>query len=165
MAAISMNKPKHVIQTSISSPIDSIIIQATDKGVSYVGFYPPTQHPQISIEQVTNKHIIECAKQLAQYFNKQRESFSLSLDTQGTAFQQSVWQALMMVPFGQTQSYSDIANALNNPKAVRAVGAANGKNPISIIVPCHRIIGASGKLTGYAGGLERKEWLLKHEGI
>jgi len=165
MAAISMNKPKHVIQTSISSPIDSIIIQATEKGVSYVGFYPPTQHPQISIEYVTNQHIIECAKQLAQYFNKQRENFSLSLDTQGTAFQKSVWQALMTVPFGQTQSYSDIANALNNPKAVRAVGAANGKNPISIIVPCHRIIGASGKLTGYAGGLERKEWLLKHEGI
>ncbi|WP_394189965.1 methylated-DNA--[protein]-cysteine S-methyltransferase [Pseudoalteromonas atlantica] len=160
-----MNKPKHIIQTSISSPIDSIIIQATDEGVSYVGFYPPTQHPQISIEHVTNQHIIECAKQLAQYFNKQRESFSLSLDTQGTAFQKSVWQALMTVPFGQTQSYSDIANALNNPKAVRAVGAANGKNPISIIVPCHRIIGASGKLTGYAGGLERKEWLLKHEGI
>lgn len=160
-----MNKATHTIQTQIDSPLDNVIIQATDKGISYVGFYPPAHYREINIEQVTNPHIIECAKQLEQYFNKQRQSFSLTLDTQGTQFQQAVWQALMAVPFGQTQSYSDIAVALNNPKAVRAVGAANGKNPISIIVPCHRIIGASGKLTGYAGGLKRKEWLLKHEGI
>ncbi|MDN3379831.1 MULTISPECIES: methylated-DNA--[protein]-cysteine S-methyltransferase [unclassified Pseudoalteromonas] len=160
-----MNKATHTIQTQIDSPLENVIIQATDKGVSYVGFYPPAHYREIKIEQITNPHIIECAKQLGQYFNKQRQSFSLTLDTQGTEFQQAVWQALMAVPFGQTQSYSDIAIALNNPKAVRAVGAANGKNPISIIVPCHRIIGASGKLTGYAGGLKRKEWLLKHEGI
>ena len=89
----------------------------------------------------------------------------MPLDTQGTPFQNGVWQALLSVPFGKTMTYGDIAKQLNNPKAVRAVGAANGKNPISIIVPCHRIIGANSKLTGYAGGLERKSWLLKHEGI
>ncbi len=165
MATTYMNTTPHTMQTQITSPLDNVIIQATTKGVSYVGFYPPTQYPETSIEQVTNLHILECAKQLEQYFNKQRQSFSLSLDTQGTEFQQAVWQALIAVPYGKTQSYSDIAIALNNPKAVRAVGAANGKNPISIIVPCHRIIGASGKLTGYAGGLKRKQWLLEHEGI
>jgi len=92
-------------------------------------------------------------------------TFDVPLDTNGTVFQQSVWQALLTVPFGQSQTYGYIANQLNNPKAVRAVGAANGKNPISIIVPCHRIIGANAKLTGYAGGLDRKLWLLKHEGL
>ena len=87
------------------------------------------------------------------------------MDTKGTEFQKSVWNALLDVPYGKTNTYGDIAHALNNPKAVRAVGAANGKNPISIIVPCHRIIGANATLTGYAGGLERKRWLLKHEGV
>jgi methylated-DNA-[protein]-cysteine S-methyltransferase len=82
----------------------------------------------------------------------------------GTAFQQRVWQQLLTVPYGQTVSYQEIANALGNPKAVRAVGAANGQNPISIIAPCHRIIGSNGALIGYGGGLWRKEWLLKHEG-
>jgi len=165
MAAIGMTETSKITQTHISSPLDNIIIQGTELGVSYVGFNPPNMYPDVPYEQITNLHIIECAKQLKQYFNKQRDTFSLSLDTQGTVFQKAVWQALLKVPFGQTQSYSDIAMALNNPKAVRAVGAANGKNPISIIVPCHRIIGANGKLTGYAGGVERKLWLLKHEGV
>jgi len=154
-----------IIQTSISSPIDDIIIQATDKGVSYVGFYPPVQYPHTPFEQVTNKAVLICAVQLNEYFAKSRTTFDVPLDTTGTVFQQSVWQALLTVPFGQSQTYGYIANQLNNPKAVRAVGAANGKNPISIIVPCHRIIGANAKLTGYAGGLDRKLWLLKHEGL
>ena len=154
-----------IIQTSISSPIDDIIIQATEKGVSYVGFYPPVEHPHTPFEQVTNKAVLICAAQLNEYFAKKRTMFDVPLDTSGTVFQQSVWQALLTVPFGQSQTYGYIANQLNNPKAVRAVGAANGKNPISIIVPCHRIIGANAKLTGYAGGLDRKLWLLKHEGL
>ncbi len=154
-----------IIQTSISSPIDDIIIQATDKGVSYVGFYPPVEHPHTPFERVTNKAVLICAAQLNEYFAKKRTTFDVPFDTKGTVFQQSVWQALLTVPFGQSQTYGYIANQLNNPKAVRAVGAANGKNPISIIVPCHRIIGANAKLTGYAGGLDRKRWLLKHEGL
>ncbi|MEL0602916.1 MULTISPECIES: methylated-DNA--[protein]-cysteine S-methyltransferase [Pseudoalteromonas] len=154
-----------IIQTAISSPIDDVIIQATENGVSYVGFYPKTHYTHTPIEQVTNVPALICAKQLNEYFNGRRTTFNVPLDTHGTPFQNSVWQALLSVPFGKTSTYGDIARLLNNPKAVRAVGAANGKNPISIIVPCHRIIGANAKLTGYAGGLARKQWLLKHEGL
>ncbi len=160
MAAIIMS----IVQIKIASPLDDIIIQATEQGVSYVGFYPTKEYPEQILKDVNNIHIHQCISQLDEYFNDTRRTFTINLDTKGTDFQKSVWQALLNVPFGQVQSYSDIARAIGNPKAVRAVGAANGKNPISIIVPCHRIIGASGKLTGYAGGLERKQWLLKHEG-
>lgn len=161
MAAINMT----LMQTKIPSPIDDIIIQGSEQGVSYVGFYPVVECPETPITKVEQPHILNCAAQLNEYFAGKRTDFDVTLATQGTAFQQAVWHALTAVPFGHTQSYSDIANALSNPKAVRAVGAANGKNPISIIVPCHRIIGANGKLTGYAGGLDRKQWLLEHEGI
>ena len=161
MAAIIMS----IVQIKIASPLDDIIIQATEQGVSYVGFYPAKEYPEQILKDVNNIHIHQCISQLDEYFNDTRRTFTINLDTKGTDFQKGVWQALLNVPFGQVQSYSDIARAIGNPKAVRAVGAANGKNPISIIVPCHRIIGASGKLTGYAGGLERKQWLLKHEGI
>lgn len=102
--------------------------------------------------------------QLREYFQSGRRDFDLPLEMEGTDFQQSVWNQLLTVDFGVTVSYMDIANALEKPKAIRAVGAANGQNPISVIVPCHRIIGSNGKLTGYGGGLWRKEWLLKHEG-
>lgn len=161
MAAANMT----IIQTRIPSPIDEIIIQGNQHGVSYVGFYPVIECSETPFSDVEQPHILNCAAQLNDYFAGKRTTFDVTLATHGTAFQQAVWQALTAVPFGQTQSYSDIAHALNNPKAVRAVGTANGKNPISIIVPCHRIIGANGKLTGYAGGLERKQWLLEHEGI
>lgn len=103
-------------------------------------------------------------EQMAGYFAGERTVFTVPLHFVGTEFQQRVWQQLLTVPYGQTVSYQAIANALGNPKAVRAVGAANGQNPISIIAPCHRIIGSNGALTGYGGGLWRKEWLLKHEG-
>jgi methylated-DNA-[protein]-cysteine S-methyltransferase len=103
-------------------------------------------------------------EQLEEYFAGNRQTFTLPLKQAGTAFQQSVWQALQEIPFGQICSYSDIANAIGKPKAVRAVGAANGRNNIAIVIPCHRVIGANGTLTGYAGGLERKEILLKLEG-
>ncbi|MGO2012655.1 methylated-DNA--[protein]-cysteine S-methyltransferase [Pseudoalteromonas sp. AOP31-A2-14] len=161
MAAIIMK----VLQTQLSSPIGNIIIQANDEGISYVGFYPPKNYPEFPLTQIKNKHVLTCVKQLSEYFVGTRQVFSITLATQGTPFQHAVWQALLSVPFGITKTYGDIATSLSNPKAVRAVGAANGKNPISIIVPCHRIIGADGKLTGYAGGLERKHWLLEHEGI
>ena len=152
-----------IIETVLPSPIDDIIIQASDKGVCYVGFYPPNRYSITPLNKVTNVHILQCVAQLREYFAKTRTHFELSLDTKGTAFQQSVWQALCSVPYGKVATYKDIAEQLSNPKAIRAVGAANGKNPISIIVPCHRIIGANNKLTGYAGGLERKQWLLEHE--
>jgi methylated-DNA-[protein]-cysteine S-methyltransferase len=105
----------------------------------------------------------QAAGQLAQYFGGKRQTFDLPLAASGTVFQQQVWQQLIRIPFGQTQSYGELAQHLGNKNAMRAVGAANGRNPIAIIVPCHRVIGADGKLTGYAGGLDRKVWLLQHE--
>jgi methylated-DNA-[protein]-cysteine S-methyltransferase len=100
---------------------------------------------------------------LAEYFEGKRRSFSLKLDPIGTKFQNDVWQALLAIPFGETRSYGQLAKQLGNPQASRAVGAANGKNPISIVVPCHRVIGSSGKLTGFAGGLRAKAHLLELE--
>lgn len=108
-------------------------------------------------------HLTQACTELNQYFAGQRRQFSLQLDPSGTRFQQQVWQALCAIPFAHSCSYAAIANHLQNPKAVRAVGAANGRNPIAIVVPCHRVIGANGSLTGYAGGLNRKMWLLQHE--
>ncbi|KGT47804.1 MULTISPECIES: methylated-DNA--[protein]-cysteine S-methyltransferase [Acinetobacter] len=108
--------------------------------------------------------ILKLAKQqLEEYFTGQRTSFEVPLDFAGTPFQKSVWQALLNIPYGETRTYRDIALEIGNPKAVRAVGAANGRNPISIIAPCHRVIGTNGTLVGFAGGLERKEILLNIE--
>lgn len=107
--------------------------------------------------------VAACLAQLDEYFKGKRRDFSLNLKPEGTAFQQAVWQQLMAVRYGQTASYLDIARRIGNEKAVRAVGAANGQNPIVIVVPCHRIVGSNGQLTGYGGGLWRKAWLLKHE--
>ncbi|WP_404344109.1 methylated-DNA--[protein]-cysteine S-methyltransferase [Pseudoalteromonas mariniglutinosa] len=152
-------------QVIMPSPMADIIIQGTERGVCYLGFYPLQQLATSPLSATTHQSILLCIEQLNEYFAKQRQEFTVPLDTQGTPFQQAVWQALSDVPFGTVKSYGDIARTINKPKAVRAVGAANGKNPISIIVPCHRIIGANGKLTGYAGGIERKQWLLTHEGI
>jgi methylated-DNA-[protein]-cysteine S-methyltransferase len=115
-------------------------------------------------EAPDNPILLRTARQLQEYFAGTRSQFDLELDFVGTAFQKKVWQALLTIPFGQTRSYSEIAQQIGNPSAVRAVGAANGKNPISIVAPCHRVIGASGKLTGFAGGLEAKERLLTLEG-
>ncbi|MCT6700255.1 methylated-DNA--[protein]-cysteine S-methyltransferase [Rheinheimera sp. 4Y26] len=109
------------------------------------------------------QHLQQALKQLKEYFAGQRTCFSLPLAATGTAFQQQVWQALLHIPYGQSCSYGAIADFIQNPKAVRAVGAANGRNPLAIVVPCHRVIGNNGSLTGYAGGLGRKVWLLQHE--
>ena len=108
-----------------------------------------------------NPILLEAERQLQEYFAGTRTSFSLPLDFSGTDFQKSVWHALLTIPYGETRSYGDIARQLGNDRAVRAVGAANGKNPISIIAPCHRVIGSSGQLTGFAGGLENKALLLE----
>lgn len=105
----------------------------------------------------------EAAEQLEQFFRGDRQEFDLLLDPAGTPFQQQVWQALRQIPYGETRSYAQIATVLGSPTATRAVGAANGRNPIGIVVPCHRVIGADGSLTGYAGGMANKRWLLDHE--
>ncbi|WP_180162538.1 methylated-DNA--[protein]-cysteine S-methyltransferase [Acinetobacter sp. YH12069] len=113
------------------------------------------------VEDLKHPILLKTAQQLNEYFAGKRQQFDLPLDFEGTAFQQQVWQALLTIPFGETRSYKQIAEQIGNVKAVRAVGAANGKNPISIIAPCHRVVGANGKLVGFAGGLENKEILLK----
>ncbi|MGF1700468.1 methylated-DNA--[protein]-cysteine S-methyltransferase [Photobacterium makurazakiensis] len=142
----------------INSPIGWLNIIADDKSVSMIEFDAQPHQPQ-SPNTMTKR----CCDQLAEYFAGERTGFDVPLNMQGTDFQRTVWQALNSVGYGETCSYGDIANLIGNPKAVRAVGAANGKNPIPIIVPCHRVIGSSGKLTGYAGGLDMKVWLLAHE--
>ena len=115
------------------------------------------------IEDPQHPILLKTVQQLNEYFQGKRQKFDLPLDFEGTEFQQKVWQALLTIPFGETRSYKQIAEQVGNVKAVRAVGAANGKNPISIIAPCHRVVGANGKLVGFAGGLENKNILLKIE--
>jgi methylated-DNA-[protein]-cysteine S-methyltransferase len=109
--------------------------------------------------------LVETERQLKEYFAGKRQEFSLPLDMNGTPFQKSVWEALLAIPFGETRSYGQLARQLGRPSAMRAVGAANGRNPLSIVVPCHRVIGSSGKLIGFAGGLETKAQLLKMESL
>ena len=108
-------------------------------------------------------NLTDAAKQLQDYFAGNRKEFSLKLNPKGTDFQSKVWKALIEIPFGKTVSYMDLSKQLGDVKAIRAVAAANGKNPIWIVIPCHRVIGSDGSLTGYAGGLHRKKWLLDHE--
>jgi len=115
-------------------------------------------------EDQTDPALTACASQLGEYFAGKRRSFDLPLSPSGTPFQKSVWATLATIPYGELRSYRDIARSLNNPKAVRAVGAANGRNPLPIVVPCHRVIGSDGSLTGFAGGLEAKQVLLRLEG-
>ncbi len=142
----------------IDSPLGAVKISANHSGITEVAFVSHSgQAAEPSMLTET------AAAQLTAYFAGRLAQFSLPLAASGTAFQQQVWQALGKVPFASTCSYADIARHIANPKAVRAVGAANGRNPIAIVVPCHRVIGANGTLTGYAGGLEKKAWLLKHE--
>ena len=115
------------------------------------------------IEEVSHPILLNTQQQLIEYFSGQRKVFDIPLDFEGTDFQKKVWSALLTIPYGETRSYKQIAQQLGNEKAVRAVGAANGKNPISIIAPCHRVIGAGGALVGFAGGLDKKEILLRLE--
>jgi methylated-DNA-[protein]-cysteine S-methyltransferase len=139
-------------------------LQANDDGMLGAWFETQTTQPE-NLGEYVEDHLIlgDVITQLDEYFSGQRKIFNIPLSANGTEFQIKVWQALTTIPYGQTWSYQDLANAINNPKAVRAVGLANGKNPISIIVPCHRVIGKNGKLTGYAGGVERKAQLLELE--
>ncbi|WP_242144699.1 MULTISPECIES: methylated-DNA--[protein]-cysteine S-methyltransferase [unclassified Bacillus cereus group] len=141
------------------SEVGLLEVTANEKGITSILFVEEQgeENPNVVVEQ--------CIAELDEYFNQKRTVFSVPLSAEGTAFQQKVWEALYTIPYGTSASYLDIAKKIGNQKAVRAIGGANSRNPISIIVPCHRIIGKSGKLVGYAGGLWRKEWLLKHEGI
>ena len=147
-------------QTTLETPIGALLIQATDHGLCYVGFDMSRAQSGLSCN---NDLLNQALYQLQQYFDGTRQTFDVAIDVAGTDFQNQVWNALTTIGYATTCSYGDIAKLLNNPNAVRAVGAANGKNPISIIVPCHRVIGSNGTLTGYAGGVDKKQWLLAFE--
>lgn len=142
-----------------SSPIGLIEVTGNEEGILGVYFMDikkktsATPHPCLK----------ECIYQLDEYFKGIRREFGLKLNPKGTAFQEKVWSKLLTVPYGKTASYLDISKLIGDVKATRAVGNANGSNPISVIIPCHRVIGVSGKLVGYGGGIKRKEWLLNHE--
>ncbi|MEF1291353.1 methylated-DNA--[protein]-cysteine S-methyltransferase [Vibrio sp. M260118] len=150
--------------TYYPSPFGEMTLQADEQGLLGAWFEIHTTKPEILGQYVENDPILtQAIKQLEEYFSGQRKTFDLPVSAIGTEFQNKVWHALTTIPYGETWSYQDLANAIGNPKAVRAVGLANGKNPVSVIVPCHRVIGKSGKLTGYAGGVETKAKLLELE--
>jgi methylated-DNA-[protein]-cysteine S-methyltransferase len=151
---------------TIESPVGELKLVASDKGLVAILWENDSPRRVRLSELVANeKHpvLVETERQLNEYFAGKRKAFSVALDMRGTRFQQDVWAALLAIPFGETRSYGQLAKQLGNPRASRAVGAANGKNPVSIIVPCHRVIGSSGKLTGFAGGLDTKAHLLSLE--
>jgi methylated-DNA-[protein]-cysteine S-methyltransferase len=150
------------------SPVGRLKLVASDRGLVAILWDADKKAERIPLpaSRRLDRHpvLVETERQLKEYFSGRRRRFSLKLDLHGTPFQNRVWRALLKIPFGETRTYGEIARQLGHPNAARAVGAANGKNPISIIAPCHRLIGSSGKLHGFAGGLKAKADLLKHEG-
>ena len=167
-----MKFDKSTVQTSVQSPLGNIFIAATDSGLTGLWFtenqrYLPSERdgPSAWPEDPEHPVLRQARQQLSEYFAGQRSHFDVPLDLAcGTGFQQSVWQALLDIPPGQTVSYGEVSRRIGNPAAVRAVGGAVGRNPVSIIVPCHRVMGSNGSLTGYGGGLDRKTALLRLEG-
>jgi methylated-DNA-[protein]-cysteine S-methyltransferase len=147
---------------TIQSPVGPLRLFA--RGDELTALHLPSSDAPDEERTRTSDVLAAAADQLREYFAGHRRDFDLPLAPQGTGFQQRVWTALLTIPFGQTRSYGQIAAAIGRPAASRAVGAANGRNPIAIIIPCHRVIGSSGELTGYGGGLPTKRWLLGHEG-
>ncbi|APW42037.1 methylated-DNA--[protein]-cysteine S-methyltransferase [Rhodoferax saidenbachensis] len=154
------------VQSSTASPLGPMLLAASDAGLAGVWFHDQKHLPNSTAWPVQAQHpvLLRAAKQLQEYFAGQRQVFDLPLDLRGgTAFQQSVWQALLQITPGDTTSYGVLSTRIHKPLAVRAVGAAVGRNPLSVIVPCHRVLGADGSLTGYAAGLPRKQALLQLE--
>jgi methylated-DNA-[protein]-cysteine S-methyltransferase len=167
MTRINRDTRKRYVSRTVDSPIGRLKLVATDEGLAAILWQ--TDRPgrvRLNIEAEDAKHpvLVETARQLDEYFAGKRKTFALELDFAGTPFQRKVWQALLTIPFGETRSYGQIARQIGNPDAVRAVGAANGRNPVAIVAPCHRVIGSTGKLTGFAGGLDVKAQLLALEG-
>jgi methylated-DNA-[protein]-cysteine S-methyltransferase len=153
-------------QTTINTPLGTLLLARTANGLAGVWFEGQKHHPDpLTVARRPDDALLRrAADQLHAYFAGETLAFDVPLDLQGTPFQRRVWQALLAIPGGETRSYGEIAQALGSAAAVRAVGGAVGRNPASVIVPCHRVIGSDGSLTGYAGGVERKRALLKLEG-
>jgi methylated-DNA-[protein]-cysteine S-methyltransferase len=158
------------VRCLMDSPLGRLKLVAADEGLTGVYFPDHRREPDLHVRDVERHPVLELArKEIAEYFAQKRTRFETPLAPpsvrRGTDFQHAVWNALLTIPFGETRSYGDLARLIGRPSAVRALGAANGLNPISILVPCHRVVGADGTLTGYAGGIETKRWLLAHEGL
>jgi methylated-DNA-[protein]-cysteine S-methyltransferase len=162
-----------IVFDTIPSPVGALLISADGEGLTGVSF-EEERHPRrrtddwIDVADATGRAVEilrETRRQLEEYFVGERREFDLPLAVVGTPFQRMVWEQLRRIPFGEAISYLELARRLGSAKAVRAVGGANGRNPIPIIVPCHRVLGADGSLTGFGGGIERKRWLLHHEGV
>lgn len=145
------------------SPLGTIEIDGSQKGICSVSFLEREEAGKVKESPCLTYEMRECKRQLKEYFRGERKKFDIKLVLEGTEFQKKVWNALCRVPYGQTASYKEIAEKIENPKSVRAVGGANNKNRLVIVIPCHRVIGSDGKMTGYAAGIWRKEWLLNHE--
>ena len=163
----SMKMKDELVCTRFESPLGTMLLAASDAGLAGVWFEGQRYEPEDMPWREAPQHPVlrQASQQLREYFDGKRTAFDLPLDlTHGTPFQQSVWQALLAIPPGATTSYSELGRRLGRPQAARAVGAAVGRNPVSIVVPCHRVLGTAGSLTGYAGGLERKTALLELEG-
>lgn len=150
--------------TTLDTPVGELLLTANETALTGVYFADRHERKAAWVAAPEQAVLVLAATQLMEYFASKRDSFELPLAMSGTEFQRQVWQGLRAIPYGETRSYADIAKAIDRPLAVRAVGAANGANPISIIVPCHRVVGSNGRLTGYAGGMERKQQLLALEG-
>ncbi len=145
----------------ISTPVGNLEITADQEAITQISVVKNAKAQKGDVPQ----HVRLCIQQLQEYFDGRRKDFDLPLRFTGTQFQEKVWKELQAIPYGKTRSYGDMAKRLRKPGASRAVGGANNKNPLMIVVPCHRVIGSTGSLVGYAGGLDKKEWLLKHEGV
>jgi methylated-DNA-[protein]-cysteine S-methyltransferase len=152
---------------TVESPVGRLLLTSDGHALTGLHFSTPKQ-PKPKTDWVQNSGadlLRAAARQLREYFAGTRQQFDLPLQPEGTEFQRRVWRALTEIPFGETLSYGQLARHIENPNASRAVGLANGRNPIAVIIPCHRVIGADGSLTGFGGGLARKQWLLEHEGL
>ncbi|MDB9960812.1 methylated-DNA--[protein]-cysteine S-methyltransferase [Oceanihabitans sp.] len=143
----------------INSPLGVTKIVGDDRGIASV----TVLNSEEKITDIIPQELEDCVDQLKEYFQGERQQFNFQINPKGTEFQKRVWQKLLSIPFGKTTSYLELSKQLGDVKAIRAVANANGKNPLWIVVPCHRVIGSDGSLTGYAGGLQRKQWLLEHE--
>jgi methylated-DNA-[protein]-cysteine S-methyltransferase len=166
MAKVDPTPRKRHVYKRVPSPVGNLTLVASDDGLAAILWEnDPPRRVRLNLEAEEGGHpvLVETARQLEEYFAGRRKRFALTLDLSGTAFQRQVWNALLTIPFGETRSYGQIARQIGNPSAVRAVGAANGRNPVSIIAPCHRVVGATGALTGFAGGLDVKADLLAFE--
>jgi len=167
MTHVDRETEKRYVYKIVNSPVGKLTLVASGDGLAGILWENDRPHRvrlDLQAEDEGHPVLLETERQLGEYFAGQRKAFALKLDVAGTPFQRQVWNALLTIPFGETRSYGQIASQIGSPSAVRAVGAANGRNPISIVAPCHRVIGSTGRLTGFAGGLAVKARLLALEG-